>query len=800
MLTAGTVLQGRYRVVGLLGKGGMGAVYEAVDSRLTRRVALKETLVTEGELKRAFEREARLLANLHHPSLPRVTDHFGEGERQYLVMDFIPGKDLKNLIDERGAPFHISDVLRWAGELLDALEYLHQHDPPIVHRDIKPANLKLTLKGAIVLLDFGLAKGRAGLMPQPADSLSLLGYTPHYAPLEQIQGEKTGVRSDIYALAATLYHLSTGQVPPDALKRATEVIAGYADPLVPADQIASGVPAHVAKALERALALRPNDRPADAAEFREILFNIAHRTASQPQGHTNTQTGDENRTGSRGDAKDNEITHVRPRPGTNYQFPETALLNAPPPYHEQADEELLGSATRLAEKLKEFNVTGQIMHILPGPAVTTYEFRPDPGVRYADVAGLADDLCMALRADSVRVERLPGKPHIGIEVSNPERDDVFLRGVIESRVFHESPSKLTMAMGQRVDGLNFVADLAKLPHLLIAGATGTGKSVCVNSIIISILYKARPDEVKFILIDPKRLELGLYEDIPHLATPVITDAGRASVALRWAAAEMDKRYKELAGWGVRDIDGFNGEAKRRNLVGDFDESGKTWETLPYIVIVIDEIADLVDSEYDILEPITRLAQTARAAGIHLVIATQRPSTDIVSGLIKANLAARASFRVTSKADSRIVFDEGGAERLLGRGDMMFRPPGSSSTIRLHGAHVGEDEVGRVVQHLKAQGEPAYAEQGSLIEEEPLDDFQVEDRDELFEEALRICVEMKRASTSVLQRRLRIGFGRAAAILDLMEREGFIGHADGARPRQVLSRAFETVARWDTTYG
>lgn len=796
MLTVGTVLQGRYRVVGLLGKGGMGAVYEAVDSRLTRRVALKETLVTEGELKLAFEREAQLLANLHHPSLPRVTDHFSEGARQYLVMDFIPGKDLKNLIDQRGAPFHISDVLRWASELLDALEYLHEHDPPIIHRDIKPANLKLTLKGTIVLLDFGLAKGRAGLMHQPADSLSLLGYTPHYASLEQIQGERTDVRSDIYALAATLYHLLTGRVPSDALKRATEVIAGYADPLVPANQIASGVPTHVANALERALALRPNDRPADAAEFREILLKGTLEMSSYPQRHSSPHKKDETQMSSGGDAKENEITHVRLRPKTDYQFPDTALLNAPPPYHEQADEELFGSATRLAEKLKEFNVTGQIMHISPGPVVTTYEFKPDPGVRYADVAGLADDLCMALRADSVRVERLPGKHYIGIEVSNPERDDVFLRGVIESRVFRESPSKLTIALGQMVDGLNYVADLAKLPHLLIAGATGTGKSVCVNSIIISILYKAKPDEVKFILIDPKRLELGLYEDIPHLATPVIMDAGRAATALRWAAAEMDRRYKELAGWGVRDINGFNAEVSHRNLAGDFDETGETWKSLPYIVIIIDEIADLVDSEYDVLEPIIRLAQMGRASGIHLVIATQRPSADIVSGLIKANLAARLSFRVTSKVDSRIIFDEGGAERLLGRGDMMFRPPGSSSAVRVHGAYVGEDEVGRVVQHVKIQGEPVYAEPIISTEEDLLDAFHGVERDELFEDALRICVEMKRASTSVLQRRLRIGFGRAAALLDLMEREGFIGHADGARPRPVLSRAFETVDRWD----
>ena len=303
--------------------------------------------------------------------------------------------------------------------------------------------------------------------------------------------------------------------------------------------------------------------------------------------------------------------------------------------------------------------------------------------------------------------------------------------------------------------------------------------------------------MKFILIDPKRLELGLYQDIPHLAAPVIYDSGRASMALRWAAGEMERRYKELAGWGVRNIDGFNAEVLRRNLVKDYDEAtDEPHKPLPYIVIVIDEIADLVDSEYDALEPVTRLAQMGRASGIHLVIATQRPSADIVSGLIKANLAARISFKVTSKADSRIIFDEGGAERLLGRGDMMFRPPGSSSAIRVHGAYVGEDEVVRVVQYLRSQGVPSYANSITSTEEELINEFEDGARDELFEDALRICVQMRRASTSVLQRRLGIGYGRAAAILDMMEREGFIGQADGERPRPVLSRAFETVSSWD----
>ncbi|HEX8775444.1 MAG TPA: DNA translocase FtsK 4TM domain-containing protein [Pyrinomonadaceae bacterium] len=483
---------------------------------------------------------------------------------------------------------------------------------------------------------------------------------------------------------------------------------------------------------------------------------------------------------------------------TDYKIPNVEFLNAPPPHSEQADEELLQLATRLAEKCKEFNVTGQIKHICPGPVVTTYEFKPDPGVKYSRVTGLVDDLCLALKAESIRIDRMPGKPHVGIEVPNPSRETIHLREVVESRQFRDSASKLTIALGKTIDGLNYVADLAKMPHLLIAGATGAGKSVGVNSLIVSILYKARPDEVKFILVDPKRLELGLYDGIPHLATPIITDPKRAAISLKWAVGEMERRYKELAGWGVRNIDGFNTEVMRRNMVKDYDEQGEPHKPLPYIVIIIDELADLMMvSGHEVEESITRLAQMARAVGIHLVLATQRPSVDVITGLIKANFPSRISFRVSSKVDSRTIIDANGAEQLLGRGDLLFLPPGTSRLVRVHGAYVDESEIGRIVAHIKAQGEPQYDESITQSEEEALGmDGAGGERDELFEDALRICVEMKRASTSVLQRRLRIGYGRAAAILDMMEREGFIGQADGARPRPVLGRAYELVADWD----
>ncbi|HLM25052.1 MAG TPA: DNA translocase FtsK 4TM domain-containing protein, partial [Pyrinomonadaceae bacterium] len=483
---------------------------------------------------------------------------------------------------------------------------------------------------------------------------------------------------------------------------------------------------------------------------------------------------------------------------SDYGLPPLEFLNEAPPHSEQADTELLGLATRLAEKCKEFNVTGQIKHICPGPVVTTYEFKPDPGVKYSRVVSLVDDLCLALKAESIRIDRMPGKPHVGIEVPNPRRETIFLREVIESRPFRESGSKLTIALGKTIDGLNYVADLAKMPHLLIAGTTGAGKSVGVNALIVSILYRARPDEVKFILIDPKRLELGLYEDIPHLAAPIIVDPKLASRSLKWAVAEMERRYRDLAGWGVRNIDGFNTEIMRRNLIKEYDEKGEPWKPLPYIVIIIDELADLMmTSGREVEESITRLAQMARAVGIHLVLATQRPSVDVITGLIKANFPSRISFRVSSKIDSRTIIDTNGAEQLLGRGDMLFLPPGTSRLIRVHGAYIDETEIGRIVTHIKAQGPPSYDESITQSEEEALGlETSGGDHDELFEEALRICVEMKRASTSVLQRRLRIGYGRAAAILDMIEREGLIGQADGSRPRPVLGRAYEMVAEWD----
>ncbi|HEY0407927.1 MAG TPA: DNA translocase FtsK 4TM domain-containing protein, partial [Pyrinomonadaceae bacterium] len=448
----------------------------------------------------------------------------------------------------------------------------------------------------------------------------------------------------------------TVQSPPTEYTNAAEDAPSSlnASPLA-ATTIEEGEVADKAPAARRSTAAataRARDTAADEAAEIEAMVSAASVVR--------TETDEQERKASRAAAEQARRAAQAAAALSNYKLPDVEFLTEAPPRSEQANEELYQLATRVAEKCKEFNVTGKIEFICPGPVVTTYEFKPDPGVKYSRVTGLVDDLCLALKAESIRIDRVPGKAHVGIEVPNPQRETIRLREVVESRAFRESASKLTVALGKTIDGLNYVADLARMPHLLIAGATGAGKSVGVNSLIVSILYKARPDEVKFILIDPKRLELGLYEDIPHLATPIITDPKPAARSLKWAVGEMERRYKELAGWGVRNIDGYNAEIERRNFAKDFNEAGEPWKPLPYIVIIIDELADLMMvSGHDVEESITRLAQMARAVGIHLVLATQRPSVDVITGLIKANFPSRIAFRVSSKVDSRTIIDSNG---------------------------------------------------------------------------------------------------------------------------------------------
>jgi len=481
---------------------------------------------------------------------------------------------------------------------------------------------------------------------------------------------------------------------------------------------------------------------------------------------------------------------AKPAAASSTEFPSTTLLHAPAAAFSINEDELRQRARMLEEKAREFEVTGTVQQIHPGPVVTTFEFKPEAGVKYSRITGLGDDLCLALEAESVRIDRIPGKSTVGIEVPNDERATIVLRELLEASEYQMSNFRLPLALGKDIRGKIVVTDLQKMPHLLAAGSTGTGKSVSINTMILSLLFRSRPDQVKMILIDPKRLELGLYQDIPHLLVPVVTEPKIAQNALKWAVTEMETRYKKLAKRGVRNLEAYNEQVKQLPIPGlnqQSPEGEEDREPLPYIVIVIDELADLMmTSPREVEESITRLAQMARAVGIHLILATQRPSVDVITGLIKANFPARISFRVASKVDSRTILDSNGAEQLLGRGDMLFLPPGSSRLLRVHGPLVTEDEVIQVVEFLKKQGKPVY-NQHILESPEERTEFDESDGevDELYEDARRIVIEMGKASTSVLQRRLRIGYGRAASLLDAMERDGIIGPPDGTKPRELL---------------
>tara|TARA_B100000959_G_scaffold207493_1_gene217714 strand:- start:2113 stop:4524 length:2412 start_codon:yes stop_codon:yes gene_type:complete len=489
-------------------------------------------------------------------------------------------------------------------------------------------------------------------------------------------------------------------------------------------------------------------------------------------------------------------------PGGSYALPEIDLLDLPSPHEEINESEFVEKAKAISNKGAEFKVAGEVVAIHPGPVVTTYEFQPSAGVKYSQIVNLSEDLSLALRAESVRIARLPGKSTVGIEAPNSSRKVIRLREIFESKQFQKSHSKLSLAIGKEIHGDNVVADLARAPHLLIAGTTGSGKSVALNSMLLSLLYKASPDEVKLILVDPKRLEFGLYEDLPHLLTPVVLDADRASNALGWAVREMDKRYRRLAEFGVRNIEQFNIMLQRgeEELLARATKShhGATGtgftpsdlKPLPYLVVVIDELADLMMRASASVEVcIMRLAQMARAVGIHMILATQRPSVDVITGTIKNNLPARISFRVASKTDSRVILDSHGAENLLGQGDMLFLAPGTSRLQRVHGAYVDEDEVRAVVDFWRNQARPQYAQEVTLPPPEGTEqknaDEPANDRDEHFEEALRLVVNAGEASISNIQRKLRLGYARAGRIVDMMEADGLVGPPEGSKPRRLL---------------
>ncbi len=481
-----------------------------------------------------------------------------------------------------------------------------------------------------------------------------------------------------------------------------------------------------------------------------------------------------------------QTTKAADRKKGEYTLPPLALLDSGRSERKIDERELMERARLLEEKCREFSVEGNVVQIHPGPVVTTFEFKPEAGVKYSKITGLSDDLCLAMQAESVLIDRIPGKSTVGIQIPNASREGISLRELLESEAYNKLTSRVAIALGKTIHGEPYVTDLATMPHLLIAGSTGAGKSVGMNVMITSILYRSTPDDVRMIMIDPKRLELGMYEDIPHLLTPVVVDPKQASNALRWAVREMEERYKTLAAVGVRNIEQFNRNVAAAIEAKEKMPNGDDPKKLPFIVVVIDELADLMMvAGNEVEESIARLAQMARAVGIHLILATQRPSVDVITGLIKANLPSRISFRVSSKIDSRTILDSNGAEQLLGKGDMLFLPPASSRFVRVHGPYISEQESARVASFLKKQGKPTYDETITAEEKTAGPDGLDFEKDELYDEAARIVVSSGQASISYLQRRMRIGFSRAARLVDMMEMEGLVSAAAGGKAREVL---------------
>jgi len=474
-----------------------------------------------------------------------------------------------------------------------------------------------------------------------------------------------------------------------------------------------------------------------------------------------------------------------------FEFPSLSLLEYETPTRHALDREALNArARKLEQKLEDFGVKGKVIKIQPGPVVTMFEYEPAPGVKISKIANLADDLTMALEALRIRiVAPIPGKGVVGVEVPSAVRETVYLKEILASSEFQDSRAKLPICLGKDIVGNPVVADLAKAPHILVAGATGSGKSVGVNAFILSLVYRCRPEDLRLILVDPKMLELSIYDDIPHLLLPVVTQAKKASLALKWAVSEMERRYKLLSAVNVRNISGFNAKIEKIKNSGKVPEgvAEDELEHLPFIVIILDELADLMMvSGKEVEASIARLAQMARAAGIHLVVATQRPSVDVVTGLIKANFPTRMSFQVAQKVDSRTILDRMGAENLLGMGDMLFLPPGTSALQRVQGCFVGDEEVERVTEHLKQFGPPEYDLNILIDEDEQGKDLSGEDYDVLFDQAVAIVTETRNPSISYLQRRLKIGYNRSARIIERMEFDGIISSPDHRGTRKVLA--------------